>query len=284
MEPHSPYDPPSEYIDKYVTRKDERENVSLRTKNHYKAKRGNYTATEKIVTKKLYIGEVNYFDTEFHKLINCLKQNGLMKNSIIILTSDHGEAFWEKGLFGHGSSVYEGQIKIPLIMSFPNQKNGKLISENVQHINILPTILEYTKADYKTADLPLLRGHSLKGLINGEKDKRKYLFSQLITDQYGPYRMECVRTDDFKLISTHQIGKASFTPPRFQLLDLNLEESESNMTDEDTKLIFTNLKKQLLLWEGSIEKNGIGPKQRKHKIKDEEKNLKERLKSLGYIQ
>jgi len=284
MEPHSPYDPPSKYVDKYVTEKDEKENVSLRTKNHYKAKRGNYTATEKIVTKKLYTGEVNYFDTEFHKLINYLKQNGLTKNSIIILTSDHGEAFWEKGLFGHGSSLYEGQIKIPVIMSFPNQKDGKLISENVQHIDILPTILEYTKADYKAAYTPLLRGDSLKDLINGKKFKRKYLFSQLITDQYGPYRMECVRTDGFKFISTHQIGKASFTPPRFQLLDLNLDESKHKVTDEDPKLIFTNLKKQLLLWEGSIEKNGIGPKQRKHKIKDEEKRLKKRLKSLGYLQ
>jgi hypothetical protein len=129
----------------------------------------------------------------------------------------------------------------------------------------------------------------LKDLINGKKFKRKYLFSQLITDQYGPYRMECVRTDGFKFISTHQIGKASFTPPRFQLLGLNSEESEYEVTDEDSNLIFTNLKKQLLLWEGSIEKNGIGPKQqRKHKIKDEEKRLekrlKERLKSLGYLQ
>ncbi|MHC4571156.1 MAG: sulfatase [Planctomycetota bacterium] len=283
IDPHGPYDPPSEYIDKYIIRKEEKENISLRTKNHYKAKKGPFTAIEKRVTKKLYTGEVNFFDTEFHKLANYLKQNDLMKSSIIILTADHGEAFWEKGLLGHGSSLYEGQIKIPLIISLPNQKGGKVIPENVQHIDILPTILEYTKANDKTIDDPLSRGRSLKGLINGEKFKRKYLFSQLITNQYGPYYMECMRTDSFKLLSTYQIGKLSFTPPRFQLFDPNLEESERNVTDEHSKLIFTNLKKQLSFWEGNLEKNVIGPMHRKHEIEDDENKLKERLKSLGYL-
>ena len=96
--------------------------------------------------------------------------------------------------------------------------------------------------------------------------------------------MECVRTDGFKLISTYQIGKVSFAPPRLQFFDLNLEESEHNVTDESLDLTFTNLKKLLLFWEGNLEKNTIGLKQRKLEIKDEEKRLKERLKSLGYIQ
>ncbi len=283
IDPHNPYDPPSKYVDKYIIRKEEKENISLRTKNHSKAKRGTFTTIEKRVTKKLYTGEVNFFDTEFHKLANYLKQNDLMKNSIIILTSDHGEAFWEKGILGHGSSLYEGQIKIPLIISLPNQKDGKVIPENVQHIDILPTILEYTKTNDKTADALLLRGHSLKGLINGEKFKRKYLFSQLITSQYGPYYMECVRTDSFKLVSTYQIGKLSFTPPRLQLFDLNLEESECDAADGSSKSIFTNLKKQLFFWEGNLEKIAINPKRRKHEIKGKDEKLKERLKSLGYI-
>jgi arylsulfatase A-like enzyme len=283
IDPHNSYDPPSEYVDKYIIRKEEKENISLRTKNHSKAKKGTFTAIEKRVTKQLYTGEVNFFDTEFHKLINYLKQNGLMKNSIIILTSDHGEAFWEKGILGHGSSLYEGQIKIPLIISLPNQKDGKVIPENVQHIDILPTILEYTKTNDKTADALLLRGRSLKGLINGEKFKRKYLFSQLITSQYGPYYMECVRTDSFKLVSTYQIGKLSFAPPRLQLFDLNLEESECDAADGTSKSIFTNLKKQLFFWEGNLEKIAISPKRRKHEIKGEDEKLKERLKSLGYI-
>jgi arylsulfatase A-like enzyme len=251
IDPHNPYEPPTKYIDKYIIRKEDKENISLRTKNHSKAKKGAFTAIEKRVTKLLYTSEVNFFDTEFHKLLNYLKQKDLMKNTIIILTSDHGEAFWEKGFLGHGSSLYEGQTKIPLIISLPNQKKGKLIHEKVQHIDILPTILEYTKTSRKIEDFPFLRGYSLKGLINGEKFKRKYLFSQLITDQYGPYYIECVQTDSFKLVCTYKIGKLTFTPPNFKLFDLNLAESECDITNEHLNSIFIDLKNYCHLGKGA---------------------------------
>lgn len=212
-----------------------------------------------------------------------------MKNSIIILTSDHGESFWEKKdplgvqVKGHGNSLYEEQIKIPFIISLPNQQGGKVVLERAQHIDIVPTVLEYAEIDSKVAGKLYLRGNSLKGVISGKELKREYFFSQLITDQYGPFYMECNQTGSFKLISTQQYEDVHFTPSYLLFLDLNSGESEIDVTDEISRPEFAELKRQLLSWEGSLEKVKLATKQIKRRSNKEEEKLMERLKSLGYL-
>lgn len=292
IDPHNPYDPPIEYTEKYIGKGEERKHVSGRAKLKTMVDTSDFTPTEKSVSKKLYMGEVNFFDTEFHKLISYLKQRGLMKNSIIILTSDHGESFWERKDFlgqainGHGTSLYEEQIKIPLIILLPNQKNGKIILEKVQHIDILPTILDYVKSDFKIADDSSFKGQSLRGLINGEKFKSKYIFSQLISkgdQQQLSFYMECIQTDNFKLVNTYQYKHLRFAPPYPQLFNLSFEESECDLTDEHLKFVFASMKKRLSSFEWNLGKVTLSSKKHEREIKQENKRLIERLKSLGYI-
>ena len=293
IDPHVPYDPPREYIDKYILKEEERKLISDKTKMPGKWKAFDYkhiSPAEKKVSKKLYDAEVNFFDAEFAKLINYLKQCDLMKNSIIILTSDHGESFWEKKnplekqTYGHGTSLYEEQIKIPLIISLPDQQQGKVILERAQHVDIVPTVLEYAKISGKTVDNLPSRGNSLKGVIDGAELKRKYFFSQLILDKTMPYYMECVQAGDFKLISSKQYGKVRFEPSRLQLFSLSSGESEIGVTNKNEKHQFTKLEKRLLTWEGSLEKVELTTKPVKYKSKEEEDKFLERLKSLGYLE
>ena len=83
----------------------------------------------------------------FHigKLFEKLKLLGLFNNSIIIITSDHGEAFGEKDLMNHGVSVYQNQVYIPLIIKYPDTKEGQLVNETVSVVDLMPTVLDILK-------------------------------------------------------------------------------------------------------------------------------------------
>jgi len=287
IDPHTPYEPPPGYINKFLSQKEQRELILDKTKNPQPYIEA--APEEREVSKKLYAAEVNFFDTEFAKLIDYLKQHGLMKNTIIILTADHGESFWEKKdplgkeVVGHGSSLCEEQLRIPLIIYLPSQQERKVVPEKAQHIDIVPTILEYAGVGRGFIDNLPLRGDSLKGVINGERLKRQYFFSQLVTDQYGPYCMECVQAGNFKLTSVRQYKDVRYTPSKFLLFDLSLHETEIDVLDESSALIPADLKRQLLHWEGSVERIKFPTGLIDHKYTNEENRLMKRLKSLGYL-
>jgi len=102
--------------------------------------------------KALYDGEIRWTDATLGKLFASLKARGLMDDTMIVITSDHGEAFYEHGNRGHRYSLHDEEIRIPLIIRFPPSiQAGNRIKEQVHIIDIAPTIL-------KLAGLPPLPG------------------------------------------------------------------------------------------------------------------------------
>jgi arylsulfatase A-like enzyme len=90
--------------------------------------------------KDYYDEFVTYIDNEFKRFIQELDKRDF-ENTIIILTSDHGESF-EHGYFTHGGPyLYEQVTHIPLIIREPGQQQGKIIKETVEQTDIAPTIL-----------------------------------------------------------------------------------------------------------------------------------------------
>jgi len=288
IDPHQPYAPPEAYLDKYIKESDRKlvSDITARAKIPER----HLTDKEKKVSKKLYEGEVNFFDTEFSNLMNYFDERGLMENTVIVLTSDHGEAFWEnKDIFGnelagHGTSLYEVQLDIPLIIFDPLRSQTKVIDEIVQHIDIVPTILDLIE------DRPMMnrrksffRGSSLVDLIDGASLNRKYALSENITDQYGTYHMRCLQTDDFKLILTRSYKDENFKKPHLQLLDLRLNTSGASILAEGPDSVFKDLRHQLLVWENVLDKAEAHGQFAKHKRKEIDEKQKQRLKALGYI-
>jgi arylsulfatase A-like enzyme len=89
----------------------------------------------------LYDSEINYLDYHIGNLIYKL---GLDKNSLIVITSDHGEEFLCHGSLGHGNSLYQELIHVPLIIKLPPSYKKPIISvidEPASIIDIMPTIL-----------------------------------------------------------------------------------------------------------------------------------------------
>lgn len=82
-----------------------------------------------------------YADAEFGRLLNTLKQNEVLENTLIIFTSDHGELF-ERGIWGHTTpTLYEPLVHIPLVISQPGVNTRKDIYDYTSSIDLLPTLL-----------------------------------------------------------------------------------------------------------------------------------------------
>jgi arylsulfatase A-like enzyme len=88
-----------------------------------------------------YDEAIAFADFELGQFLNSLQRFDWWKDTLLIITSDHGESF-ERGYFGHGEELYESSTHIPLIIRWPGQEKGGRISGYVQTADIAPTILE----------------------------------------------------------------------------------------------------------------------------------------------
>lgn len=115
-----------------------------------------------------YDAEIRGADQAFAALIEHLKQSGLYDKTVIILTSDHGEEFEERGWIGwHAHTLYDELLRVPLLVKLPQRISaGRTVDQQVRGIDLMPTILEI-------AAIPLpahLQGSSLIPLIEGRPD------------------------------------------------------------------------------------------------------------------
>lgn len=100
------------------------------------------------VLRALYDGEITYWDEHFGALMDDLRRRGLYDDTMIIITSDHGEEFAEHGGFWHGTTLYDEQVHVPLFVKLPgNARAGTHVGHWVQSIDLMPTILRHIGLD-----------------------------------------------------------------------------------------------------------------------------------------
>ena len=101
-----------------------------------------------------------YLDDQIGRLMSELERRGKLRNTLVIVTADHGEAFGEHGLSGHGVSLYRSELHIPLILVDPSRAPaGAVVAEPVSLRDVAPTILDLL--DQGAA--PTFAGRSLAG-------------------------------------------------------------------------------------------------------------------------
>lgn len=115
--------------------------------------------------KSLYDEQIYNIDQNLGKFLNLMSDSKIAKNTIIIITSDHGEEFMEHGKLYHSTNVYRTSTQVPLIMHIPGIPPKK-ITELVQGIDIYPTVLGLTNLSPKS----LIEGINLTELIKGNKN------------------------------------------------------------------------------------------------------------------
>lgn len=113
--------------------------------------------------KQAYLSEVSVADRAVESLFQELGRSGLLSNSYILITSDHGEEFLDHGNWGHGKSLYPEVLHVPAILVAPRQASLKRqVDDVVQSVDIGPTLADLaglpSDPDWEGASLrPLLR-------------------------------------------------------------------------------------------------------------------------------
>lgn len=116
---------------------------------------------------------IAYTDNEFGKLINTLEESGLLDNSYIILTSDHGQLF-ERGVHGHDTRLlYEPIIRVPLMISEPGQQACQDVYSPTSSVDIVPTLLHLFGRDIP----PWVEGKPLPQIGNTEAASDRNIFA-----------------------------------------------------------------------------------------------------------
>ena len=98
---------------------------------------------DKLRIEALYDNEVTYNDQYFGRLLEYLETKGMLDQTLIVVTGDHGDEFWEHGGCGHGSGVYEEIIGTPLIFRYPGAfPKGLVALAEADGVDLLPTLMD----------------------------------------------------------------------------------------------------------------------------------------------
>ena len=151
--------------------------------------------------RELYRANLRYVDSAIGELIEQLDAAGLYEESLIILTADHGEAFFGHRRFIHNWTLYDDMVRIPLIFKFPRSNTvvPRKISILVETIDLLPTLFDYLQ-------LPIperLEGDSLWPVIDGRAET---IAGSEVVMTTVHRKIHAIRVGDFKLIH-HSSGR-----------------------------------------------------------------------------
>ncbi len=222
----------------------------------------------------LYDGEIRYVDTEgIKRLVEILKKRNLLERTLIVITSDHGEEFFEHGEFGHRKNLYDTTLRIPLIFRCPKLVPGdKIVSGQVRIIDIMPTILELLKIPQGSEEL----GSSLAPLWRkpGAAKAERNNFAEL-TSSSNNLHLESLRADGSKIV-------IDFLKNQGAWFDLKNDPGELHpVSDQNSAAFQTALKlfnRDRLVLRKCLEAIPWG-KQEKLNL---DPTTRDRLKSLGY--
>lgn len=102
-----------------------------------------YTEDERKKIVAIYYGMITFIDKAVGTLIDSLEENGILNNTLIMFTSDHGCFAGHYGLVGKTGAFYESLLRIPLIVSGPGIQQNRTSDAQISNIDFMPTILEY---------------------------------------------------------------------------------------------------------------------------------------------
>ena len=152
--------------------------------------------------RHLYDRECRYTDDVVHDFMERIRAKD--PNTIFILTSDHGEEFWEHDSVGHSKTVYQELLNVPFIIEFPN--TAPLVSHTpVETIDILPTLSEYLGLSPN----PFWQGRSLLMARDGLEERPVFGHTRGSFPELGLY-LQSVRHDGYKLVKDFNTDQTVF--------------------------------------------------------------------------
>lgn len=238
-----------------------------------------------------YDGEIRLVDNAFGSLMKFLYTNQKLHELLLIFTSDHGESLIERTLwFDHGLYVYDEQVRMPFIISFPSSFSIRISDCLIQNIDILPTVLDLLSVKPPSQ----LKGISAKPVLTGEKREiRDFIFTE---SARGKKKMSedikaRLESKKFSIRSLHwkMIRTNIQNDVRYMLYDLDTDpEEQSNLFQN--KDISKSKKIQILKYnlDEFVQKNYAAEYFQKDFVISNSKstldeNTVNQLKAIGYL-
>ena len=226
----------------------------------------------------LYDAEIRFVDDQLRRLFVHLDSEGLLENTIIIVTSDHGEEFGEHGsLEGHQWTLYDEVLRVPLIVVFPESTpfptggSGRW-TQLVQSLDIAPTILDVVGIERPAS----FEGRSFRALFQNPERWEEASLAQIrrFNQKWS------LRTPTHKLIFTQDTRTNRFgvpIKPGYELFDLVADPGETRDIFSEQDSLSVGLARRLRRWAGERSR---GETVADPQFSPEER---ERLRSVGYI-
>ena len=229
------------------------------------------SAEQKAHYLRLYEEAIEYTDAQVGRLVNKLDELGLTQNTIIVVVSDHGEEFLERGQWGHFEvNLHDEILKIPLILHLPGGPKGKTIQRQVRTLDIMPTLLDLCGFQTPAG----VEGQSLVPLwTEGENAYPPQIsISEMWRDHW---HIIAVRTENFKYIWN---SRQPDQPELFNLLRDPAEKKNilSEHPDEARKL------QQVV--DQHLQRGEETAPSKPVAVPDMDEKMVRRLRDLGYVE
>lgn len=202
-----------------------------------------------------YDGEIAYVDSTLSSLLNYLENSGLLQNTIVVITSEHGEMFAKYGRFGRAGTLrgthYDDVVRIPLIVYHPKLSQAR-VNGLVQLIDVMPTLLDFLGVRTPSS----AQGKSLVPLILEGNEVNEYV---LMGSRYGradatEYNLvsinEAIRSKEWKLI--REIIFEENTTEKLELYHIKKDKDELNNLVGSRKDVLEILYTKLSEWSNSV--------------------------------
>jgi len=200
MDLHDPYRPKSPYREMYGTYSDVYSGVDFGEWGaHLKAIReGRVTLTQDDVLQleAYYDGQLHWIDSQIGVVLDELKRSGMYDDSLIVLTSDHGDGFMEHGFISHSTTPYDELVRVPLMVKFPNSDPRATVTAQVQHVDLMGTILAYLGLTMPAA----AQGIDLMANLESEESGVDRFSYAEISQGDEAYPAIAIRTERYKYI------------------------------------------------------------------------------------
>jgi len=206
---------------------------------------------------------------------------GILDHTLIIVTSDHGEEFFEHGSIRHTTSVYDELIKIPLIMKVPGMKGGIEIGAKLNQVDIMPTLLELMKMKIPSN----AQGHSFVSMITDQEKRKAHdrvIYAEV--NLTGRTNRSCIIQDDWKYVEGDTDPELHYPAPvaaeLFNLTEDTYEQKDLLLRHQEKS---ESLKEKMHLLQKNLLKMGESNQADQDDTVHISNKLRELLKQQGYL-
>ncbi len=99
-----------------------------------------YLESDREVVKNRYDNALAHVDRQIDRIRTALEKAGLFDDTLVVLTADHGEMFFDRGMVTHGRTLYDVESRVPLVLRWPGHVPAVRREEPVSHIDLMPTV------------------------------------------------------------------------------------------------------------------------------------------------